>query len=324
MIQIHPHIDNWFMKDSLYYYANPQDLLKYNKSYSERMQKYLDKESYVLECMKKYGNVASIYEQRGILTLDMRTLESPSEEENLSLLLEQLKNEFEQQLELGKNLKCLGQKADMKNWDKNPNFGPYVLVDDVLLNCPTVFKIASLSVINEIATACLRCVPAISSVPNLRLSFANDYYKPGEHHPVIGETQSYHVDTGSPKMLKMFFYLNDVDDEGGPFTYVQESYERRHSGWNKQYRVSDREIEALYQNDKIRRVTGEVGELVIANTNAFHKGLKPEKTDRMMLTLNFNIHEENFRKQNIKVKKEMIENLEDIKKPLIDFMEIVE
>ena len=143
MIRLHPHMDTWFTRDSLYYYANPQDVTNYNKNYSERMQKYADKESYVLECMQKYNKVVSAYERLGVLTLDMKDFETPDGEDDLVSLLAQLKKEFNEQLELGENLKCLGQKVTMQEWDNNPNFGPYVLVEDPLLNCPTAFKIAS-------------------------------------------------------------------------------------------------------------------------------------------------------------------------------------
>ena len=325
MILLNSFTETWFKQCSTHYYHNPYDIGRYNSQYVKRIEKYSDRKDYIKRCLDVYEPVASRYRKEGLVKIDGENFEKTNKEENLISLLQQLKKEFNEQLKLNKNLKCLHvDDVDIKEWDKNPNYGPSVRVKDVFLNCPTAFKIASLDLVRDLATACLQAVPAISAPANLRKSFVNDYYIPGHHDPEFGETQCFHVDSGSPRMFKMFFYLNDVDLEGGPFAYSVESYKNKHAGWNSVYRQTDEDIKDIYGEHSIAYATGKVGDIIIANTNAYHKGLKPTKNERLMLTLNFNIHPENFEKPNIKIKKEMVENLTEAKKPIIDFMEIIE
>jgi hypothetical protein len=56
------------------------------------------------------------------------------------------------------------------------------------------------------------CQPAFGTC-NLRKSFVNNMSE--------GGNQIYHVDPNSPRFLKFFVYLDDVDENGGPFIKIE-------------------------------------------------------------------------------------------------------
>ena len=132
--------------------------------------------------------------------------------------------------------------------------------------------------------------------------------------------------------------------DNGPFTYVEGSHRRLPNGWNNKLRWEDGEIESLYGADSVKNLTGKYGDLIMATTNGFHKGLPLRSGSRTLFTMNFLVHPELGQNENVnltrngkltnvdgrnpystrfKISKEFYEQLSDDKKPLYDFMEKV-
>ena len=132
----------------------------------------------------------------------------------------------------------------------------------------------------------------------------------------------FHRDHNSNNFIKLFFYLNDVTMEGGPFTYVEGSHiDRRESGWTDGSRWTDEQITGLYGQDKIKHLTANKGDLIVANTTGFHKGLKCKVKERLMLTINFTTEQERYGK--FKLKKNTLDRLSEDDKFRCRFLEIV-
>jgi ectoine hydroxylase-related dioxygenase (phytanoyl-CoA dioxygenase family) len=159
----------------------------------------------------------------------------------------------------------------------------YVAIANPLITVPAVNELAFHPLLLDIAQTYLDCVPALGGM-NLRKSFRNELAE--------FDTLYFHVDPNSPKFLKFFFYLNDVDPSGGPFCYVRHSHRRRFRGWMKKGRWTPEEIEAYYGASEILYLTANVGDLIVADTNGFHRGTKITGSDRTMLTLDFVVHPE--------------------------------
>jgi hypothetical protein len=135
----------------------------------------------------------------------------------------------------------------------------------------------------DIAAGYLECFPAMTGL-NLRKSFVNDL-------PDF-DTLHFHSDPNSARFVKFFLYLNHVDDDGGPFTYVRGSHRRKFRGWMRKYRWTHDEIVAQYGESNIVRLTGNVGDLLMADTTGFHRGTRVRSRDRSMLTLDYLVHPE--------------------------------
>jgi hypothetical protein len=112
------------------------------------------------------------------------------------------------------------------------------------------------------------------------------------------ETNFYHCDENSFKFLKVFIYLNDVNLEGGPFTYALGSHKYKRLLYQSKYHYTDTEINSIYTKDKIFYATANVGDIIFCNTRGFHKGTKVKKIERTMITLNFGIHPDDFNLNN--------------------------
>jgi len=104
------------------------------------------------------------------------------------------------------------------------------------------------------------------------------------------DTNYFHSDPNSPRFVKAFFYLNDVDAAGGPFCFVRGSTTRKFRGWRSKYRWTEEEIIAAYGRESLVSITASVGDLILADTTGFHRGTKVTSRDRSMLTLDYLVH----------------------------------
>lgn len=154
----------------------------------------------------------------------------------------------------------------------------YVSVDEPFLHCPSTVDIALGDRFIDLAGGYLGCLPAIGGV-NLRRSYANNL--PGF------DTLHFHSDRNSARFLKFFFYLNDVDEKGGPFCYVLGSNRRKFPGWRGKYRWTKEEIEAVYGPEQVVYLTARMGDVVVADTTGLHRGTKVHGADRSMLTVDY-------------------------------------
>jgi len=220
-------------------------------------------------------------------------------------LLLQLKKEFDEARSKNQNVRSVQENN-------------HVQMIEPFLNSPTAHKIAFDDRLIQIATGFFDCVPGIGTF-NLRRSEANG-------NRVCG-TNMFHRDFNSPvKILKFFFYLNDVTEENGPFTYVEGSNREMPLHWDSYHRWPDHEIENVYGKNRIKFVTANVGDLLIGATNGFHKGLKLKNGDRTMFTINYLIHPEmegsrpETARPRFHIWQDDFENLPDHKKPVADFL----
>ena len=212
-------------------------------------------------------------------------------------LPQQLKKEFDNQATANENLK-----------EHNEHF---TVVDQALVNCPTVKDFAFSDLVTDIASEYFNCLPALGTF-NLRKSYVNTA-NPVKH-------QIFHSDPNSIKFIKFFFYLNDVDIDGGPFCIVKGSLYRKFSGWLDKYRWTEQEMKAIYGEDSIHYLTANVGDMIIANTTCFHRGVPPIKQDRIMLTLNYVVHPEDWKEPTFQIRKEDYDNMPDSVKPVADYL----
>lgn len=92
-------------------------------------------------------------------------------------------------------------------------------------------------------------------------------------------SQNWHRDPEESKIVKVFLYLNDVDEESGPFSYIREShYNGKYAHlWPKKYPfkgIYPKDEEVLPQIDPsdILKNTGKKGTLIFCDTNGLHRG----------------------------------------------------
>lgn len=199
------------------------------------------------------------------------------------------------------------------------NTRPYIQILQPMIAVPEIHNLMFNNFIIDIAGAYLDCQPAFGTC-NLRKSFVNSLPEEG--------TQLYHVDPNSPRFLKFFIYMDDVDMEGGPFSYVEGSHTKKFElngvNWNTKYRWETEPINKIYGEENVKYLTAKKGDLLVADTNGWHRGIKPRKNDRTMLTLDYVCHDEDFdQSRRFLFKKDDYEKLDEKYKPLCDYLKLI-
>ena len=103
-------------------------------------------------------------------------------------------------------------------------------------------------------------------------------------------SQKWHRDPEDQKLVKVFLYLNDVDESAGPFTYVQYSHgggrhrqifpQQRPSGSPKMPPDADDYI----PKEDVKVCTGAAGTIVLCDTSGLHRGGFARERERLMYT----------------------------------------
>jgi hypothetical protein len=106
------------------------------------------------------------------------------------------------------------------------------------------------------------------------------------------ESQLWHFDREDKYILKVFLYLDDVDEGTGPFTYAPGTHKKgRHHSVEPEFflegsvrRTTDEQMSAVYSKERWRVCTGKKGTIVFADTRGYHKGGEARTKDRLMFT----------------------------------------
>jgi hypothetical protein len=189
-------------------------------------------------------------------------------------------------INLTKELKCNYSKYDLKS--------PRVIFNDKIHFEPSYYY-DQLELLNQKAVK-----DVIKFLMNLNIS---DAYFDSKSYlmavnmwwSTVGEksdtysAQEFHFDLDSIKWLKYFIYLTDVTPESGPHVYVEgshKSFSKPYSLLKKGYaRIKDDEIEDHFGKEKIHKIIGKKGTLVVGDTSCFHKGMVPKKNSRLIFEI---------------------------------------
>ena len=103
-------------------------------------------------------------------------------------------------------------------------------------------------------------------------------------------SQNWHRDPEDKRIVKLFIYLNDVDEDSGPFIYIPYSACGLKSA-DIFPQVPPRglypphgAVERLYPKEAIRMFTGRAGTMIFCDTTGLHKGGYATQKERVMFT----------------------------------------
>ncbi len=101
--------------------------------------------------------------------------------------------------------------------------------------------------------------------------------------------QAFHYDVDDYQSLNLFFYLTDVDLDGGAHVFVRGSHREKKLRHVLKLRRSrkDSEMEHDYGADRLVNLCGPAGYGFVEDPFCFHKALHPHRTDRLILQLRF-------------------------------------
>ena len=119
---------------------------------------------------------------------------------------------------------------------------------------------------------------------NMWWSYANDRPRADRNN----FAQLFHYDLDDYKFIKFFFYLTDVDPTSGPHVYVRGTHTNkllRHT--YPMRRLEDEEVSRAYASDDVLVLEGKAGDGFVEDTFGLHKGLPPQRADRLILQFEF-------------------------------------
>jgi len=100
-------------------------------------------------------------------------------------------------------------------------------------------------------------------------------------------THSFHQDFEDIKFIKIFLYLNDINNDNGPHVYAKKSRNNLKLPNNK-YKASTRVTDKFVSNNyEVNEITGKKGTLLFVDTNGFHKGKKLTNGHRILVQLEY-------------------------------------
>lgn len=119
--------------------------------------------------------------------------------------------------------------------------------------------------------------------------------------PIQGEltnSQNWHRDPQEQKVVKVFTYLNDIDINSGPFTYVPHSAPTQNHKYAKlfpqevpagSYPGKER-VESSVDPADIKPMTAKAGTVIFCDTNGLHYGGVAKTNPRIMSTFGYSAH----------------------------------
>lgn len=115
------------------------------------------------------------------------------------------------------------------------------------------------------------------------------YNKKDELDNPPGNEFGFHYDVDDFKFLKLFFYLNDVDQDCGPHVYIKNNGKKN----IKEYlnRRIDDEYALNFYSERVKTIIGKAGSGFIEDTSFYHKGSNPIKNSgRGVLQIIYGVH----------------------------------
>lgn len=101
----------------------------------------------------------------------------------------------------------------------------------------------------------------------------------------------FHFDLDDWRMLKFFFYLNDVDGNGGPHVFVRGSHRKRRVKHQLTLLVghSSEDVLGYYGKSAAIELTGPAGTGFVEDPFGFHMGTLAKDTPRLMMEVGFGV-----------------------------------
>jgi len=157
-----------------------------------------------------------------------------------------------------------------------------IIIPEVeLTNVQPLSNLIHDSVILEIASAYLNCVPIFSSA---------HIFVSGESDTTLeamnDDARLFHFDKDWLKWVKVFIYLSDVGELSGPHLYV-DGGNRRSGKLLRDGRFSDEEIIEQYGQHNVRSILGDAGTVFIGDTSTLHRAANVVSGSRYVLQLEY-------------------------------------
>jgi hypothetical protein len=140
--------------------------------------------------------------------------------------------------------------------------------EPALLACPELVHLSADPLFYYVANQYLGIEPVLSY-----LTAWISRPHPNDEATLSQNAQLFHADMSNPAFLKVFIYLNEVNDKNGPHCLIPRTHREKASEFWRDGRISDDEMSTYYPKSTWDYQIGEAGSVFFVDTKAFHKGV---------------------------------------------------
>lgn len=128
-----------------------------------------------------------------------------------------------------------------------------------------------------------RLINIVENYIGLPVAYHGAYFRRDIVNNVQQRSRMWHIDPEDRKVLKVVIYLNDVDENNGPFEYIPLNFTStlvNSLRYNHGY-IQDKTMEKIISPSNFKTCTGTAGTVFLAATGGiFHRGKIPTSSDR--------------------------------------------
>jgi hypothetical protein len=131
----------------------------------------------------------------------------------------------------------------------------------------------------------------------LPVAYHGSYFRRDLANQVERKSRLWHMDSEDRKLFKVIVYLNDINDDRGPFQYIPKDITSKVADSLK-YKygyISDKSMQQVISQSNYKSCTGPSGTVVIAGTGSvFHRGKRPVGSDRLSVFFDYTSRQPKF------------------------------
>ncbi|ABA20369.1 conserved hypothetical protein [Trichormus variabilis ATCC 29413] len=135
-----------------------------------------------------------------------------------------------------------------------------------------------------------RLLNIVENYLGLSVAYHGAYFRRDINNQVRKKSRLWHLDKEDRKMLKIIIYLNDVNEDGGPFEYIPKSL-TSHISKSLKYDdtyIKDETMDQVVSSSYWQPCTGKSGAVIFVDTaNIFHRGKLPLSSDRLSIFFDY-------------------------------------
>ncbi|WP_341530574.1 2OG-Fe(II) oxygenase [Nostoc sp. UHCC 0302] len=130
----------------------------------------------------------------------------------------------------------------------------------------------------------------IENYIGLPIAYHGSYYRRDIVNQVQRKSRLWHLDKEDRKVLKVIVYLNNVNEQNGPFQYIPKYFSSKIFNslkYNYEY-IQDKAMQTVISPLNWKSCIGASGTVIIADTaNIFHRGKIPIDSDRFTIFFDY-------------------------------------
>ncbi|QLE57230.1 2OG-Fe(II) oxygenase [Nostoc sp. TCL26-01] len=135
-----------------------------------------------------------------------------------------------------------------------------------------------------------RLLNIVENYLGLPVAYHGAYFRRDIISPVQKKSRLWHLDKEDRKMFKVIVYLNDVNEDSGPFQYIPKLFTSSIAEslrYDDNY-ITDEIMQQVISSANWKSCTGIAGTVVFADTaNIFHKGKLPVSSERFSIFFDY-------------------------------------